>query len=60
MKGNSDAAKETAKSTSMSDFFRNASVEEKREAYRIVANEAIEMQKAVIESAKKLRSESCK
>ncbi|MFI8226748.1 hypothetical protein [Pseudomonas sp. NPDC085632] len=60
MKGESDETKKKAPSTTMSDFFRTGTVQERREAYLVAANEAIAMQKAVILSAKKLRSESCK
>jgi ribosomal protein L21E len=60
MKGESDETKEKAPSTTMSDFFRTGSVQKRREAYLVAANEAIAMQKAVILTPKKLRSESCK
>jgi hypothetical protein len=59
MKGEKRDAEGKNVPTTMATFFRNGSVEERREAYRIVASNAILMQRAVITSAKKLRTESC-
>jgi hypothetical protein len=44
-------------STPLSDFFRDASIEEKRALYLDVAQSAIESQRRVIESARKIRAE---
>ncbi|EUB86915.1 MULTISPECIES: hypothetical protein [unclassified Pseudomonas] len=60
MKGESDEIKEKALSTPMSAFFHTGSIEERREAYLVAANEAIEMQKAIIRTAKKIKLESSK
>ncbi|MCD7039614.1 hypothetical protein AB6N16_21090 [Pseudomonas marginalis] len=56
MKGEMTETVETSPSTTMSDFFRNGSVEEKRAVYRSAANTAITMQKAVISLAKEKKS----
>lgn len=56
MKGEVTEVVEKYPSTSMSDFFRNCSVEEKRAVYRSAANTAITMQKAVISLAKEKKS----
>ncbi|MBC3303176.1 hypothetical protein H0Z09_18795 [Pseudomonas sp. SWRI18] len=57
MKGGITESVETYQSTTMSDFFRNCSVEERRAVYRSAANTAITMQKAVISLAKEKKSQ---
>lgn len=56
MKGEITEAVEKYSSTTMSDFFRSCSVEEKRAVYRSAANTAITMQKAVISLAKEKKA----
>ncbi|ROM56109.1 hypothetical protein BK649_03885 [Pseudomonas canadensis] len=56
MKGEITEAVESYPATTMSDFFRNCSVEEKRAVYRSAANTAITMQKALISLAKEKKS----
>ncbi len=56
MKGEITETVESYPAMTMSDFFRNCSVEEKRAVYRSAANTAITMQKAVISLAKEKRS----
>ncbi|NWA46077.1 hypothetical protein HX871_04945 [Pseudomonas reactans] len=56
MKGEITETVESYTAMTMSDFFRNCSVEEKRAVYRSAANTAITMQKAVISLAKEKRS----
>lgn len=53
MKGEkvADVTTKASGSSTMSDFFRHGSVEERREVYRIAATAAICEQKAVINSA---------
>ncbi|MBV4451780.1 MULTISPECIES: hypothetical protein [Pseudomonas] len=57
MKGGITESVEKYQSTTMSDFFRNCSVEEKRAVYRSAANTAITMQKAVISLAEEKKSQ---
>ncbi|ORL66625.1 hypothetical protein [Pseudomonas putida] len=54
MKGEkaADASTKVYGSSTMSDFFRHGSVEEKRSVYRMAATAAIDEQKDVIRSAK--------
>ena len=56
MKGEITEGIEKYPSTTLSDFFRNCSVEEKRAVYLSAANTAITMQKAVISLAKEKKS----
>ncbi len=58
MKGEIAEPVENYPSTTMSDFFRCGSLEEKRAVYRSVANTAITMQKAVISLAKEKKSQA--
>lgn len=46
------------KATSMSDFFRNISVEQKRALYSAAAAKAIDSQRHVIESAKLIKAKA--
>lgn len=57
MKGEISEAVEKYPSTTMSDFFRSCSVEEKRAVYQSAANTAITMQKAVISLAREKKSQ---
>ena len=57
MKGEITESEEKYPSTTMSDFFRHCSVEEKRAVYRSAANTAITMQNAVISLAKEKQSQ---
>ena len=43
-------------STTMSDFFRSGSVEERRAVYRCVANAAITLQKEMISQAREKKA----
>ncbi|OPA87231.1 hypothetical protein BFW86_19640 [Pseudomonas fluorescens] len=56
MKGDITEVAEDYPSTTMSDFFRRYSVEEKRAVYRSAANTAITMQKAVISLAREKKA----
>ncbi|MCK6187427.1 MULTISPECIES: hypothetical protein [unclassified Pseudomonas] len=56
MKGEITEALEKYPSTTLSDFFRSCSVEERRAVYRSAANTAITMQKAVISLAREKRA----
>ncbi|WP_137212755.1 hypothetical protein [Pseudomonas sp. CFBP13509] len=56
MKGEITEVVEKYSSTTMSDFFRSGSVEEKRAVYRSAADTAITMQKAVISLAKEKKA----
>ncbi|QDH66822.1 MULTISPECIES: hypothetical protein [Pseudomonas] len=56
MKGEITEVVEKYSSTTMSDFFRSGSVEEKRAVYRSAADTAITMQKAVISQAKEKKA----
>lgn len=57
MKGETTESIEKYPSTTMSDFFRNCSLEEKRAVYRIAANTAVTMQKAVIALAREKKTQ---
>ncbi|VVN13428.1 hypothetical protein PS687_00933 [Pseudomonas fluorescens] len=56
MKGEITEAVEKYPSTTMSDFFRSCSVEERRAVYRRAADTAITMQKAVISLAREKKA----
>ncbi|MGB3127045.1 MAG: hypothetical protein WBB95_24805 [Pseudomonas sp.] len=56
MKGEVTEVIEQYSSTSMSDFFRSGSVEDRRAVYRSAADTAIIMQKAVISRAREKKS----
>jgi hypothetical protein len=56
MKGEIAEVVEKFSSTTMSDFFRSGSVEERRAVYRSAADAAITMQKAVISLAREKKA----
>lgn len=56
MKGEIAEVVEKFSSTTMSDFFRSGSVEERRAVYRSAADAAITMQKAVISLARERKA----
>ncbi|AYF50075.1 MULTISPECIES: hypothetical protein [unclassified Pseudomonas] len=56
MKGEVTEVVEKYSSTTMSDFFRSGSVEERRAVYRSAANTAITLQKAVISLAREKKA----
>ncbi len=56
MKGEITEVIEKYSSTTLSDFFRSGSVEERRAVYRSAANTAITMQKAVISLAREKKA----